>query len=279
MRVISGTTGSASGRASLEVPRMHQVAAYMALAWAAVLLCWASYSCFWQVGIADFAKGIVYYGLSDGSGRADTANLNWAVVYIIAGLLILRANSWARGLACGAALIEGYNRLRSLTGALFDSRQQGWFLDTTEGNLKLATFSAGVLITTTLVFLLIKEAAVYEPWVPPTNRWTQQAQEAQLAHQAQQAQQLQPQAQQFPPQGQQVPPQGPYGSPPPQGNYGYPQQGHYGYPQQGQQAPPSPQAPQAPQAPGQFPNPYQNPQQPAAPYPGSQPPQSPPPGN
>ncbi|CAM5469313.1 hypothetical protein SAVIM338S_03092 [Streptomyces avidinii] len=257
---------------------MHQVAAYMALAWAAVLLCWASYSCFWQVGIADFAKGIVYYGLSDGSGRADTANLNWAVVYIIAGLLILRANSWARGLACGAALIEGYNRLRSLTGALFDSRQQGWFLDTTEGNLKLATFSFGVIITTTLVFLLIKEAAVYEPWVPPTNRWTQQAQEAQLAHQAQQAQQAQqlppqaPQAQQ-PPQpqpAQQLPPQGPYGSPQPQGTYGYPQQGNYGYPQPGQQAP---------QAPGQFPNPYQNPQQPAAPYPGSQPPQPPQPGH
>ncbi|MFG2877668.1 hypothetical protein ACGFYU_22175 [Streptomyces sp. NPDC048337] len=232
--------GLASGRATLTVPRIHRVAAYIALAWAVVLLAWAAYSCFWQVGAADFAKGIVYFGLGDGTGRADTADLNLAVVYLAASLLILRANSWARGLACGAALIEGYNRLRSLTGALFDSHQSDWFLHTTEGQLKLATFAAGVLVTATLVILLIKEATVYEPWVPPTNAWAQQPA-----------------------------PFTPQPAPP------MPPQGQYGYPQQHQQAPLVPPAPQAQAMPPQVPNPYQYPQQPGTPYQGHQPPQPP----
>ncbi|MFJ4780818.1 hypothetical protein [Streptomyces sp. NPDC088762] len=237
------STGPGSGRAAAAVPLLHRVAAYIALGWAVVLLGWAAYSCFWQVGAADFAKGIVYFGLGDGSGRADTADLNLAVVYVAAGLLILRGNSWARGLACGAALIEGYNRLRSLTGALFDSRQNDWFMHTTEGQLKLATFAVGLLVTSTLVVSLVREAAVYEPWVPPVSPWSQQA--APFAQQP------------APP----VPP------------------GQYGYPQHHQQAPLVPPAHQVQQMPYQTPNPYQYPQQPGPPHPGQQPPQPPQPGS
>ncbi|MCX5384933.1 hypothetical protein [Streptomyces sp. NBC_00083] len=253
MRAISGSIASASGRADLSaVPRIHRAAAFIALAWAVVLLAWTAYNCFWQVGFADFARGIVYYGVGDGSGQADTANLNWAVVYAAAGLFILRGSIWARGLACGAALIEGYNRLRSLTGALFDDRQHEWFTHTTEGQLKLVTFALGFLVAVALVLLLVRDAVVYEPWTPPANPWAQQG--ASAPHQQQ----------------------------------GFPQQAQPGYVQPTYQAPPA-QAQQPYQAPAQAQPPYQAPQgqqpspysygypqQPGTPHPGQQPPM---PGN
>ncbi|MGW2813887.1 hypothetical protein [Streptomyces sp. NPDC001415] len=195
------------------------MAAFLALAWAVVLLAWSAYNCFGQVGVADFARGIVYFGIGDGSGQADTANLNWAVVYLAAGLLILRGSVWARGLACGAALIEGYNRLRSLTGALFDSRQHDWFTHTTEGQLKLATFALGLVVAIALVLLLVRDAVVYEPWTPPANPWAQHTAPAPHQHQA------------FPPVqpgfGHQPPPAPPAQQPYP---HGYPQQPANPYP-------------------------------------------------
>ncbi|MFE3578958.1 hypothetical protein [Streptomyces vinaceus] len=257
---------------SASTPRPHRVAAFVAMGWAGILLLWAVYNCFWQVGVADFLQGIVYYGTGDGSGTAETFNLNWGVVYVAGGLLVLRGNTLGRGIIIGGAAIEGYNRVRSLSGALFDDKQTAYFTTTAQGGLKLATFAAGVLVTCTLIALLLRDFAVYQAWQPPANPWTQQANEARRAQQAQQAQQL--------PQQQSPQPAHGFGAPPayqaqpgpqlPQTGYGQPQPQPYA-PQQPQQPQPGygpgpyggqPAWPQQPQAPQQPQHPQPQPQQP-----------------
>ncbi|MED7954464.1 hypothetical protein ACFVYP_21360 [Kitasatospora sp. NPDC058201] len=126
----------------------------IAVAWGAVLLGWAAYNCFWQAGVATFVKGIFYYG-SD-AVTAETGSLNYGLLYLVSGVLLLRGHGWARGVAVGVALVEGYNRVRSLTGALLDEPQRRWFTGTTEGWLKLVTFGLGVLVTAVLVLLLVR---------------------------------------------------------------------------------------------------------------------------
>ncbi|MEU7555686.1 hypothetical protein AB0B01_25705 [Streptomyces sp. NPDC044571] len=259
----------------MSTPRPHRVAAFVAMGWAGILLLWALYNCFWQVGVVDFLQGIVYYGTGDGSGTAETFNLNWGVVYVAGGLLVLRGNSLGRGIVIGGAAIEGYNRVRSLTGALFDEKQTDYFTSTLQGGFKLATFAAGVLVTGTLIVLLLRDFAAYEPWQPPVNPWTQQAHEARQAHEqaqraaAQQAQQYQqpqpssphgfgpvpaypaqPGPQQLPqtgyaqPQPQPQQPQTGYAQPqPPQPGYG---SGPYGGQAPWPQQPPPPQQPSQP---------------------------------
>ncbi|MET9883631.1 hypothetical protein ABZZ20_10870 [Streptomyces sp. NPDC006430] len=252
---------------SASTPRAHRVAAFVAMGWAGILLLWALYNCFWQVGVVDFLQGIVYYGTGDGSGTAETFNLNWGVVYVAGALLVLRGNTLGRGVIIGGAAIEGYNRVRSLTGALFDEKQADYFGSTVQGGLKLATFAFGVLVTGTLIVLLLRDFAVYEPWQPPVNPWTQQAHEA---RQAQHAAAQQPAQQQLP-----QPPQAPqpahgFGPPP-----SYPAQPGPQFPQTGYAQPQpqpqlsQPQQPQPPQ-PGYGPGPYGG----QPPWP-QQPPQSP----
>ncbi|MEU6894943.1 hypothetical protein ABZ934_24720 [Streptomyces sp. NPDC046557] len=244
-------------------PRAHRVAAFVAMGWAGVLLIWAVYNCFWQVGVVDFLRGIVYYGTSDGSGASETFNLNWGLVYVAGGLLVLRGNTLGRGVIIGGAAIEGYNRLRSLTGAMFDAKQTDYFTSTLQGGLKLATFGAGFLVTAALIVLLLRDFAAYEPWQPPVNPWSQQAHAARQAHeQAQRAA-----AQQAPQ---------PYGAPPsyqpqqpqqPQTGYGQPQlpQTGYGQPQPGYGAGPYGGTPSWQQQPPQQSQPPAQPQQPPQP--------------
>ncbi|MFE6846209.1 hypothetical protein [Streptomyces sp. NPDC057686] len=252
---------------SASTPRGHRVAAFVAMGWAGILLLWAVYNCFWQVGVADFLQGIVYYGTGDGSGTAETFNLNWGVVYVAGALLVLRGNTLGRGIVIGGAAIEGYNRVRSLSGALFDEKQAEYFTTTVQGGLKLATFAAGVLVTGTLIVLLLRDFAAYEPWQPPVNPWTQQANEA---RQAQQVPQQVPQQQSPPsPHGFGAPPAYPAQPGPqlPQTGYGQPQ------PQPQQQPYPPAQQPQ----PGYGPGPYgSRPAWPQQPQPPQQPRQSPP---
>ncbi|MFJ3199125.1 hypothetical protein [Streptomyces sp. NPDC086989] len=243
---------------SATTPRAHRVAAFVAMGWAGVLLLWALYNCFWQVGVVDFLQGIVYYGIGDGSGAAETFNLNWGVVYVAGGLLVLRGNTLGRGVIIGGAAIEGYNRMRSLTGALFDEKQTDYFTSTVQGGLKLATFAVGVLVTGALIVLLLRDFAVYEPWQPPVNPWTQQAHEARQAHEQAQraaaAQQAQPP--QFPQQQLPQPPQPAHGYGPPPSYPGQPgpQLPQTGYAQPQPQPQPQPQS-QHPQ-PGYGPGPY-----------------------
>ncbi|MCX4525862.1 hypothetical protein OG982_09180 [Streptomyces sp. NBC_01551] len=244
-------------------PRAHRVAAFVAMGWAGVLLIWALYNCFWQVGIVDFLQGIVYYGIGDGSGAAETFNLNWGIVYVAGGLLVLRGNTLGRGVIIGGAAIEGYNRTRSLTGALFDAKQTDYFTNTLQGGLKLTTFAVGFLVTIALIVLLLRDFAAYEPWQPPVNPWSAQAHEARQAHEAAQRAAAQQQ------------PQPPYGAP-----QQYPQQPQTGYAQpqplpqqQGQPPQPPSQQPQTgygqPQpgygTAGPYGGPWQQPQQPAQP--------------
>lgn len=221
------------------------------MGWAGILLLWAVYNCFWQVGVADFLKGIVYYGTSDRSGSAETFNLNWGVVYVAGGLLVLRGNTLGRGIIIGGAAIEGYNRVRSLTGALFEDRQAEYFFSTVQGGLKLATFAAGTLVTCALIVLLLRDFAAYEPWQPPVNPWTQQAHEARQAHE----QALRAAAQQVA-QPQHPQPQQPQAPQPPQPPHGFGPAPSY-------PAQPGPQLPQTGYA---QPQPQPQPQQPQPGY-------------
>jgi hypothetical protein len=248
---------SVLGHESADVRGVHRGAAYTAFAWSAVLLAWAVYNAGWQVGVGDFLRGIFYYGVGDDTSRAETSNLNYAIVYIAASVLILRGSTWGRGMACGAALIEGYNRLRSLNGALFDSRQKDWFTHNTQGELKLATFAVGFLVTAVLVVLLVRGAPPErEPWTPPANPWTQMAQQATANPYQQQYQQPAAPAQAY---QQPAAPAQPYQQAQP--GYGYPaqqppapQQGvqpaapqqQYAQPVPPQGAQPAPQQPQPP---------------------------------
>ncbi|WP_405019159.1 hypothetical protein OHV05_21730 [Kitasatospora sp. NBC_00070] len=129
---------------------------WVAACWGVVLLLWSAYNCFWQVGFTTFVQGIFYYGVSDGAAQAETNGLNYGVIYLGSAWLILNERYWARGVVIGVALVEGYNRLRSLTGALFDAPQREWFTGTTEGLLKLLTFVVGLSVTTVLVVLLTR---------------------------------------------------------------------------------------------------------------------------
>lgn len=126
----------------------------IAVGWGAVLLAWAAYNCFGQVGFATYLKGIFYYGGT--SVDAETGSLNYGLIYLLSGILLLRGRGWALGVAAGVALVEGYNRVRSLTGALLDKPQREWFTSTTEGGLKLATFALGVAVTAALILLLVR---------------------------------------------------------------------------------------------------------------------------
>ncbi|MFF7993018.1 hypothetical protein ACFZDG_24895 [Kitasatospora xanthocidica] len=126
----------------------------LAVGWGVVLLGWAAYNCFGQVGFATYLKGIFYYGGS--SVDAETGSLNYGLLYLLSGLLLLRGRNWVLGVAAGVALVEGYNRVRSLAGALLDKPQREWFTGTTEGGLKLATFAVGVVVTATLILLLAR---------------------------------------------------------------------------------------------------------------------------
>ncbi|WP_262985981.1 hypothetical protein, partial [Streptomyces sp. CBMA123] len=221
----------------------------LAIGWGVVLLGWAAYNCFGQVGFATYLKGIFYYGGT--SVDAETGSLNYGLLYLLSGLLLLRGRNWALGVAAGVALVEGYNRVRSLTGALLDRPQREWFTGTTEGELKLATFALGVVVTAALIVLLARSswrerpeaASAGVPWPvmqtapsapqpapygPPQPGWQQQpAQPAwyqqPTAPQQPQPQQPQPQPQQpqpgaWPPAQplpQQVPPPGGYAQQPP----------------------------------------------------------------
>ncbi|MFI9318892.1 hypothetical protein ACIGXI_03750 [Kitasatospora aureofaciens] len=138
----------------MERTRPMRGAGGLAIGWGVVLLGWAAYNCFGQVGFATYLKGIFYYGGT--SVGAETGSLNYGLLYLIAGILLLRGRSWALGVAAGVALVEGYNRVRSLTGALLDEPQREWFTGTTEGGLKLATFALGVVVTATLILLLAR---------------------------------------------------------------------------------------------------------------------------
>ncbi|WP_157882170.1 hypothetical protein [Streptomyces rubellomurinus] len=131
-----------------------RVAGGLAVGWGAVLLCWAAYNCFGQVGFGTYVEGIFYYGGS--SVDAETGSLNYGLLYLIAGLLLLRGRGWALAVAAGVAGVEGYNRVRSLTGALLDKPQREWFTHTTEGQLKIATFALGVIVSATLILLLAR---------------------------------------------------------------------------------------------------------------------------
>ncbi|MFJ9947947.1 hypothetical protein [Kitasatospora sp. NPDC091207] len=150
--------------------RPDRLATGLAVAWGAVLLGWAVYNCFWQAGFTTFAKGIFYYGGS--SVVAETGSLNFAVLYLGSGILLLRGRDWARGVVVGVALVEGYNRVRSLTGALLDEPQRRWFTGTTEGWLKLVTFGLGVAVTATLAVLLIGSLRRSgSRWAPAPGPW------------------------------------------------------------------------------------------------------------
>ncbi|MGA5818876.1 hypothetical protein ACPC54_13590 [Kitasatospora sp. NPDC094028] len=262
--------------------RPMRVAGGLAVGWGAVLLCWAAYNCFGQVGLGTYVEGIFYYGGS--SVDAETGSLNYGLLYLIAGLLLLRGRGWALAVAAGVAGVEGYNRVRSLTGALLDKPQREWFTHTTEGQLKIATFALGVVVSATLILLLAKSkwgeqpegAAAAEPhWsilqtVPATHFPAQQPQppvqqQAAWPQQppAQPAWQQQPQPQPYQPQPPQPyqqqpvqqppaawPPQPPAPQPPAQ-----PQPAPYGYPQtlpqqQWPAAPPAGQPAPGPAAPG-----------------------------
>ncbi|MEV0535041.1 hypothetical protein [Kitasatospora sp. NPDC050463] len=155
--------------------RPDRLAGGLALAWGAVLLGWAVYNCFWQAGFTTFAKGIFYYGGS--SVAAETGSLNFGVLYLASGILLLRGRDWARGVAVGVALVEGYNRVRSLTGALLDEPQRRWFTGTTEGWLKLVTFGLGVAVTAALAVLLIGSLRRSgSRWAPAPGPWAAGAQ-------------------------------------------------------------------------------------------------------
>ncbi|MFJ2808269.1 hypothetical protein [Kitasatospora sp. NPDC087271] len=134
--------------------RAMRAAGGIAVGWGVVLLAWAAYNCFGQVGFATYVKGIFYYGGT--SVDAETGSLNYGLIYLLSGILLLRGRSWALGVAAGVALVEGYNRVRSLTGALLDKPQREWFTSTTEGGLKLATFALGVAVTAALILLLAR---------------------------------------------------------------------------------------------------------------------------
>ncbi|MGW6915130.1 hypothetical protein ACWGB8_15145 [Kitasatospora sp. NPDC054939] len=134
--------------------RSMRLAGGLATGWGAVMLCWAAYNCFWQAGFGVYVRGIFYYGGS--SIAAETGSLNYAVLYLGSGILLLRGRSWARGVVAGVALVEGYNRVRSLTGALLDEPQRRWFTGTTEGWLKLVTFALGVAVTAALVAVVLR---------------------------------------------------------------------------------------------------------------------------
>ncbi|MFE2725145.1 hypothetical protein [Kitasatospora sp. NPDC059327] len=150
--------------------RPDRPAAGLAVAWGTALLGWAVYNCFWQAGFTTFAKGIFYYGGS--SVVAETGSLNFAVLYLGSGILLLRGRDWARGVVVGVALVEGYNRVRSLTGALLDEPQRRWFTGTTEGWLKLVTFGLGVAVTATLAVLLIGSLRRSgSRWAPAPGPW------------------------------------------------------------------------------------------------------------
>ncbi|MFD9125812.1 hypothetical protein [Kitasatospora sp. NPDC059571] len=161
-----GSNGVGDGSRSV------RIAAGIAAGWGVVLLAWAAYNCFAQVGFGTFVEGIFYYGVSDGAARAETNSLNYAVVYLAAAWLMFTGRGWARGVVVGVALVEGYNRLRSLTGALFDAPQRAWFTGTVEGWLKLATFGAGLLVTTALTLIVLRSLAGADaapaaaPWSP-----------------------------------------------------------------------------------------------------------------
>lgn len=243
---------------AVEVPTLYRAASYVALGWAVVLMVRALYNCFAVVGPGQFLLGIVYYGSHGGSGQAETSSFDYAVLYALGAVFILRGSHWARGLVCGVAAVEGYNRLRSLTGALFDSAQRPWFTGQLQGELLLATLVAGVLVTVALVLMLSRRVGAHTPWQPPPSPWTAAAQEATLRQQQFAQQQTgyagQPQPQQaYYPQPAATPT---YAAPP------APQQVAYQLPQQGYPAQQSPSAN----------NPYAT-QQSAAPQPAAQPPQ------
>ncbi|WP_345287410.1 hypothetical protein, partial [Kitasatospora albolonga] len=65
------------------------------------------------------------------------------MVYLVSAWLILGGRYWARGVVMGVALVEGYNRLRSLTGALLDAPQTRVVHGTVEGWLKLSDLRGG----------------------------------------------------------------------------------------------------------------------------------------
>ncbi|TDU06142.1 hypothetical protein EDD99_4688 [Streptomyces sp. 846.5] len=222
-----------------EVPTLYRAASYVAIGWAAILLVRALYNCFAVVGPGQFLLGIVYYGSHGGSGQAETSSFDYAILYAVGGLFILRGSHWARGLVCGVAAVEGYNRLRSLTGALFDPSQRPWFTGQLTGQLLLATLIVGVLVTIALVIMLSRRVGAHVPWQPPPSPWTAAAQAAMYP-----AQQGAPQYAPQPVPQQQAPQQHYYPQQaPPQA---YPQSAA---PQQAYQQLPQPQGPQQGQPP------------------------------
>ncbi|MGC0312742.1 hypothetical protein [Kitasatospora acidiphila] len=152
-------------------------AGWVAAGWAVVLLGWSAYNCFVQVGFLTFVEGVFYYG--GDAMKAETGDLNYAVAYLVGASMILRGRDWARGILVGVALVEGYNRVRSLTGALFDKPQRVWFTGTTEGMLKLLTFGLGVLVAGFLIVVLLRSLMgdrAVAGWAPAPSQWAAPAQ-------------------------------------------------------------------------------------------------------
>ncbi|MFJ7277551.1 hypothetical protein [Kitasatospora sp. NPDC098663] len=245
--------------------RAMRAAGGIAVGWGVLLLAWAAYNCFGQVGFATYVKGIFYYGGT--SVDAETGSLNYGLIYLLSGILLLRGRTWALGVAAGVALVEGYNRVRSLTGALLDKPQREWFTSTTEGGLKLATFALGVVVTAALILLLVRlkwrEQGAPEAAAAPGGQvhWSLlQTIPAEPAPGPQPYQQ-----QQFQPQPQPAWPQQPQAAWPAQPPFQQPPQP--GWPQQ----PPAPQQPQSQPAawpqPAQPSQPVPYAQQPAQPAP------------
>ncbi|MFG2911702.1 hypothetical protein ACGF0D_02245 [Kitasatospora sp. NPDC048298] len=243
----------------------------VAVGWGVLLLCWAGYNCFGQVGVATYLKGIFYYGGS--SVFAETGSLNYGLLYLVSGILLLRGRNWALGVAAGVALVEGYNRVRSLVGALLDKPQREWFTGTTEGWLKLATFGLGVAVTAALIVLLARSVWREQPAPAPLS--SAQPQPAWSQPAAWPQPQLQPQPQPLS-QPQPAWPQPLPGQPQHQLQPGQPQpQPGWGQPVPGQ---PTPYPPQQPAQPGAYPPAVAQPWPAAPPQPGAPAPGPVPPG-
>ncbi|MGW3229832.1 hypothetical protein [Kitasatospora sp. NPDC001095] len=221
----------------------------VAVSWGVLLLCWAGYNCFGQVGVATYLKGIFYYGGS--SVFAETGSLNYGLLYLASGILLLRGRNWALGVAAGVALVEGYNRVRSLVGALLDKPQREWFTGTTEGWLKLATFGLGVVVTAALIVLLARSVWREQPAPAPLS--SAQPQPAWSQPAAWPQPQPQPLSQPQPAWPQPLP-----GQPQPQPGWGQPVPGR-----------PAPYPPQQPAQPGAYPPAVAQPWPAAPPQPGA----------
>ncbi|GAA1968053.1 hypothetical protein GCM10009738_50460 [Kitasatospora viridis] len=131
-----------------------RAAALMCIGWALVRAAWTGYNAAVQTGVGVFFKGLFYYGSHDGTANVDSTSFSYAVLFGLAGVLLLRGSVWSRGFVLALAATDAYGRLRSLTGALLDPSQVDWFTGRLEGQLRLATMVIGVVLFVVLLVLL-----------------------------------------------------------------------------------------------------------------------------